>query len=94
MIQITVMSITAVLSDYFSSIPKALSMMPRVVAETGNGENPEGGEGSTTTNTNTENTQANNGEKSGENSGIDVIETGEIESFDASVNDAVENNDN
>ena len=33
-------------------------------------------------------------QKSGENSGIDVIETGEIESFDASVNDAVENNDN
>lgn len=32
--------------------------------------------------------------KSGEVSGIDVIETGEIESFDAPVEDAVDNNDN
>lgn len=32
--------------------------------------------------------------KSGENSGIDVIETGVIEGFDDASNDAVENNDN
>lgn len=33
-------------------------------------------------------------QKSGENSGIDVIETGTTELFDAPVEDAVENNDN
>ena len=33
-------------------------------------------------------------QKSGENSGIDVIETGTTELFDAPVEDAVDNNDN